>query len=235
MKIGYMKVRSDENPDKADIKKHYAKAFEKFGVEKLVFDNAKREELPNLLEELKDGDELHLLAADHPTRDPDRLVEILGILRTKNVKLFFRGVGNPLVDRILSDTLQEGIEKLNETKALMAMLERKRAQQAPRDRGSNSPIAQKRLELGLTQQELGDLLGIPFRSIRNWEGNERQCQPYLERLILEKMGSIGQPDYKAVLSDLLDHIQNEAGSLKTDEAQTFAASIAKKIKEEANL
>lgn len=113
--------------------------------------------------------------------------------------------------------------------------QRAKAQQAPRDRGSGSPIAQKRLELGLTQAELGELLGIPFRSIRNWEGKQRECPAYLERLILEKMDSIGQPDYKAVLTDLLDHIQREAGSLRTVEAQTFAASVISKIKEEANL
>jgi DNA-binding transcriptional regulator YiaG len=45
-------------------------------------------------------------------------------------------------------------------------------------------IKQKRLELGLTQQQLADLTGVPFRTIQNWETGQRKCPDYVERLLL---------------------------------------------------
>lgn len=45
-------------------------------------------------------------------------------------------------------------------------------------------IKEKRIELGLTQQQLADLTGIPFRTIQNWEGGQRKCPEYVERLLL---------------------------------------------------
>ena len=45
-------------------------------------------------------------------------------------------------------------------------------------------IKEERLKLGLTQQQLSDLTGIPFRTIQNWEGGQRKCPEYVERLLL---------------------------------------------------
>lgn len=56
-----------------------------------------------------------------------------------------------------------------------------------------SKIKSERLRLGLTQQQLADLLGIPFRTIQNWEGGQRKCPDYVERLILDKLS---QANYK---------------------------------------
>lgn len=50
-----------------------------------------------------------------------------------------------------------------------------------------SKIKTERLRLGLTQQQLADLLGIPFRTIQNWEGGINKCPDYVERLILDKL------------------------------------------------
>lgn len=47
-----------------------------------------------------------------------------------------------------------------------------------------SKIREKRIELGLTQQQLADLTGIPFRTIQNWEGGQRKCPDYVEKLLL---------------------------------------------------
>lgn len=48
-------------------------------------------------------------------------------------------------------------------------------------------IKEARIEAGLTQQKLADLLGIPKRSIENWEGGKSKPPPYVERLIVEKL------------------------------------------------
>ena len=45
-------------------------------------------------------------------------------------------------------------------------------------------IKDERLKLGLTQQQLADLTGIPFRTIQNWEGGQRKCPEYVEKLLL---------------------------------------------------
>ena len=47
-----------------------------------------------------------------------------------------------------------------------------------------SRIKEERLKLGLTQQQLADLTGIPFRTIQNWEGGQRKCPEYVEKLLL---------------------------------------------------
>ena len=47
-----------------------------------------------------------------------------------------------------------------------------------------SKIKEKRIELGLTQQQFATLTGIPFRTIQSWEGGQRKCPEYVERLLL---------------------------------------------------
>lgn len=46
-----------------------------------------------------------------------------------------------------------------------------------------SDIRAIRASAGLTQQQFSDLLGIPKRTIENWEGGKRQPPDYLVRLI----------------------------------------------------
>ena len=47
-----------------------------------------------------------------------------------------------------------------------------------------SKIKETRLELGLTQHQLAELTGIPFRTIQNWETGQRKCPDYVEKLLL---------------------------------------------------
>lgn len=51
-------------------------------------------------------------------------------------------------------------------------------------------IKDARTRAGLTQQQMSDRLGIPKRTIENWEGEKRQCPEWAERLILEKLEQI---------------------------------------------
>lgn len=45
-------------------------------------------------------------------------------------------------------------------------------------------IKEERIKLGLTQHQLAELTGIPFRTIQNWEGGQRKCPDYVEKLLL---------------------------------------------------
>ena len=51
-------------------------------------------------------------------------------------------------------------------------------------------IRSARLEAGLTQQEMSDLLQIPKRTIENWEGGQRTPAKWAETLIIEKLKSL---------------------------------------------
>lgn len=45
-------------------------------------------------------------------------------------------------------------------------------------------IKEERTKMGLTQREFADLTGIPYRTIQSWEGGQRKCPDYVERLLL---------------------------------------------------
>lgn len=45
-------------------------------------------------------------------------------------------------------------------------------------------IKELRLKYKLTQHKLADITGIPFRTIQNWEGGQRKCPAYVERLLV---------------------------------------------------
>lgn len=44
-------------------------------------------------------------------------------------------------------------------------------------------IKEIRQSTGLSQQKFGDLLGIPKRTLQDWEQGIRQCPPYVAELI----------------------------------------------------
>lgn len=48
-------------------------------------------------------------------------------------------------------------------------------------------IKELRQQTGMTQQQFADYFEIPFRTIQNWEGGQRKCPEYLEKLIEYKL------------------------------------------------
>lgn len=48
-------------------------------------------------------------------------------------------------------------------------------------------IKDARKKVGWTQKQLSERLGIPHRTIQSWEGNQRSCPPYVERLVVEEI------------------------------------------------
>lgn len=53
-------------------------------------------------------------------------------------------------------------------------------------------IREARDYAGLTQAKMSELLGIPKRTIGNWETGSRKCPEWAERLVVEKLESIGE-------------------------------------------
>ena len=93
-------------------------------------------------------------------------------------------------------------------------------------------IKSERIRLGLTQSQLATITGIPFRTIQNWEGGQRKCPDYVEKLILEKLAAtFDQPDHKADLEDLLDCLEHDLKYLQTEEARYYVTNLIADVKE----
>ena len=53
-------------------------------------------------------------------------------------------------------------------------------------------VREARVYAGLTQAKMSELLGIPKRTIENWETGSRKCPEWTERLVVEKLESIAE-------------------------------------------
>lgn len=51
-------------------------------------------------------------------------------------------------------------------------------------------ILEARQEAGLTQKQVYELIGVPIRTLQNWEAGIRICPQYVENLIVEKLLSM---------------------------------------------
>lgn len=93
-------------------------------------------------------------------------------------------------------------------------------------------IRDARIQHGLTQQQLADLTGIPHRTIQNWEGGQRKCPEYVENMILNLLDQkFNQPDYKAILEEVLDMLERDLVHLKTTEARNYVSNVITDIKD----
>ena len=53
-----------------------------------------------------------------------------------------------------------------------------------------SKIKEARKDAGLTQQQMSDEMGIPKRTIEDWERGVRNCPEWAERLIIAELKRI---------------------------------------------
>ena len=73
-----------------------------------------------------------------------------------------------ILDKILSDTAQEILDRIT------------------------NPIKEARKSIGITQRKLSERLEIPLRTIENWERGFSSPPKYVEKLIVEKILSLGE-------------------------------------------
>lgn len=91
-------------------------------------------------------------------------------------------------------------------------------------------IKDTRIKHGLTQQQLANITGIPKRTIENWEGGQRKCPEYVERMVVEAMEWIFGPDYKTVLEELAEMVETDVQYL-TGDAKRYAENVLAEIKD----
>ena len=57
-------------------------------------------------------------------------------------------------------------------------------------------LKDERLNAGLTQKEMSDIMQIPLRTIGSWEDGSRKCPPYVERLVIKELRELAQKKEK---------------------------------------
>lgn len=50
-------------------------------------------------------------------------------------------------------------------------------------------IEEARKSKGMSRKDVAEWLEIPYRTLTNWENGDRQCPPYIEKLIVEKIST----------------------------------------------
>lgn len=85
-----------------------------------------------------------------------------------------------------------------------------------------------RIQAGMTQKAFAEYLGIPHRTIQNWEGGQRTCPEYVEKMILDKLH---QRDYKTILEEIMDMLKSDLPHLKTEEAKNYVTNVIDEIKD----
>lgn len=87
-------------------------------------------------------------------------------------------------------------------------------------------IKSERIRLGLTQHQLAEITGVPFRTIQNWEGGQRKCPDYVEKMILDKLNQMfDQPNYKTVLEEILDMLKSDLKHLKNSDTKQYVENV----------
>ena len=95
-----------------------------------------------------------------------------------------------------------------------------------------NPIKHARMKYGLTQQQVADQTGVPFRTIQNWEGGQRKCPDYVMDLVLDKLDQkFSQPDFKTILEEILEMMERDLKHLKTDEARNYVTNVITDLKD----
>ena len=93
-------------------------------------------------------------------------------------------------------------------------------------------IKSERIRLGLTQQHLSEIIGVPFRTIQNWEGGQRKCPDYVEKMILDKLNQMfDQPDYKGILEEILDMLKSDMKTLHNSYTEHYIQNVINEIED----
>lgn len=76
-----------------------------------------------------------------------------------------------------------------------------------------SNIKEARIRHGLTQKQVSEITGVPFRSIQNWEAGVRKCPDYVEKMIVNRINTVSDNVFLEVLLEILkadvDNVQHE--------------------------
>ena len=93
-------------------------------------------------------------------------------------------------------------------------------------------IKDARIRHGLTQKQLSEITGIPQRTIENWEGGQRKCPEYVEKMVLDTLErTFSKPNHETILMEILEMLESDLPHLTTSEAKTYVANVIDEIKD----
>ena len=72
-----------------------------------------------------------------------------------------------------------------------------------------SRIREARLKSGLTMKELAEETGVPYRSLQNWESEERTPPPYVEKMILRELERKESLSEAIKIIDVIDELARQ--------------------------
>ena len=99
----------------------------------------------------------------------------------------------------------------------------------------HSKIKETRIKYGLTQQQVSNLTGVPFRSIQNWEAGVRKCPVYVEKMVIDILDQkFGRPDHQMYLEELLEMLKTDLTWAYTAEVKTYITHLITDISEQLN-
>ena len=96
-------------------------------------------------------------------------------------------------------------------------------------------IRDVRMKYGLTQKQVSDLTGVPFRSIQNWEGGQRKCPNYVTGMVVNILEQkFGTPDHQMFLEEFLEMLQSDLKHAKSEETKNYINNLITDISEHLN-
>lgn len=96
-------------------------------------------------------------------------------------------------------------------------------------------IKEVRTKYGLTQTQVSNITGVPFRSIQNWEAGVRRCPAYVEKMVVDVLDQkFGTPDHQTFLEELLEMLQSDVKYAKTEETKDYISNLIHDISEHLN-
>ena len=100
-------------------------------------------------------------------------------------------------------------------------------------------IKEARIKYGLTQTQVSNITGVPFRSIQNWETGQRKCPEYVEKMVVTMIENtfktlIDGLAPRVYLEDLLEMLQSDLKYVKTEETKTYINNLITDISEHLN-
>lgn len=98
-----------------------------------------------------------------------------------------------------------------------------------------SKIKEARIKHGLTQKQVSDITGVPFRSIQNWEAGVRKCPDYVEKMVVDILDQkFGKPDHQMYLEELLEMLKTDMTWAYTAEVKIYINNLINDISEQLN-
>lgn len=95
-------------------------------------------------------------------------------------------------------------------------------------------IREAREEAGFTQKQVQELIGVPIRTLQNWENGVRVCPPYVEKLIVDKINNLKKVKrYLIVWEDQEGFHQDYIQALSPDHGIEILGIRQKQVREVA--